>query len=70
MPTADNEITFSVVGGIVLGVDNGKSDSHEPFKSNKRKANAGMCLAVVKRIDNNMKISATTDGLEGSWIKL
>jgi len=49
VPTADNEITFSVVGGIVLGIDNGKSDSLELFKSNKLKANAGMCLAVVKR---------------------
>ena len=28
MPTADNEITFSVVGGMVLGVGNGKSDSY------------------------------------------
>ena len=49
VPTADNEITFSVVGGIVLGIGNGKSDSLELFKSNKLKANVGMCLAVVKR---------------------
>jgi len=28
VPTADNEITFSVVDGIVLDIGNGKSDSH------------------------------------------
>ncbi len=28
VPTVNNEITFSVVDGIVLGIGNGKSDSH------------------------------------------
>ena len=70
VPTADNEITFSVVGGIVLGIDNGKSDSHQPFKSNKRKANAGMCLAVVKRTGENMRITATADGIENDNLKI
>ena len=53
VPAADNETAFSVVGGIVMGIDNGKSDSHGPFKSNKLKVNAGICLAVVKRKGEN-----------------
>ena len=28
VPTANSEITFSVVGGIVLSIGNGKPDSH------------------------------------------
>jgi beta-galactosidase len=49
VPTADNEITFQIEGaGSLLGTDNGNPTSHEDFKSNRRKAFSGLCLAIVK----------------------
>jgi beta-galactosidase len=49
VPTADNEITFEIDGaGSLLGTDNGDPASHEDYKSNRRKAFNGLCLAIVK----------------------
>jgi beta-galactosidase len=49
VPTADNEVTFEIEGaGSLLGTDNGDPASHEDFKSNRRKAFNGLCLAIVK----------------------
>ncbi|MGA8502186.1 MAG: glycoside hydrolase family 2 TIM barrel-domain containing protein [Candidatus Sulfotelmatobacter sp.] len=49
VPTADNEITFQIEGsGSLLATDNGNPASHEDYKSNRRKAFNGWCLAIVK----------------------
>jgi len=49
VPTADNEVTFEIEGpGSLLGTDNGNPASHEDYKSNRRKAFNGWCLAIVK----------------------
>ena len=49
VPTANNEVTFEIEGaGLLLGTDNGDSASHEDYKSNRRKAFNGLCLAIVK----------------------
>jgi beta-galactosidase len=49
VPTASNEITFEIEGaGSLLGTDNGDPASHEDYKSNRRKAFNGLCLAIVK----------------------
>jgi beta-galactosidase len=49
VPTADNEVTFEIEGaGSLLGTDNGNPASHEDYKSNRRKAFNGLCLALVK----------------------
>jgi beta-galactosidase len=49
VPTADNEVTFEIEGsGSLLGTDNGDPASHENYKSNRRKAFNGLCLAIVK----------------------
>jgi len=49
VPTANNEITFEIEGpGSLLGTDNGDPASHEDYKSNRRKAFNGLCLAIVK----------------------
>jgi beta-galactosidase len=49
VPTADNEVTFEIEGaGSLLGTDNGDPASHEDYKSNRRKAFNGLCLAIVK----------------------
>jgi beta-galactosidase len=49
VPGADSELVFSVEGeGALIGVDSGKPDSHESYKSNKRKAFHGLALAIVQ----------------------
>ncbi len=49
LPDADNEITFEIEGeGLLLATDNGDPANHADYKSNRRKAFNGMCLAIVK----------------------
>ena len=49
VPTADDRIAFDVQGpGRIIGVDNGNPISHEPFRSNRRRAFNGLCLAIVQ----------------------
>ncbi len=49
VPTADNQVTFEIEGaGSFLGTDNGDPASHQDYKSTRRKAFNGLCLALVK----------------------
>jgi beta-galactosidase len=49
VPTANDEITFSVNGaGGILGVDNGKPDSHEPYRATSRRAFSGLALVLLQ----------------------
>jgi beta-galactosidase len=49
VPTADNEVTFEIQGaGSLLATDNGNPASHEDYKSSRRRAFNGWCLAIVK----------------------
>lgn len=65
-PCADNLIHFRIEGeGRLIGVDNGKPDSHESFRVEYRKAFNGLCLAIVQSTSNPGEISvhASSDGL-------
>ncbi|MCI3923943.1 DUF4982 domain-containing protein [Paenibacillus sp. TRM 82003] len=71
VPTADTELSFQVEGeGALIGVDNGRPDSLESYKSNVRKAFNGMALAIVQSTLNSGQIRMKVDakGL-GSVIK-
>ena len=47
LPTADDQITFAIQGvGRIVGVDNGKPDSHESYQGHNRKAFNGLALVV------------------------
>jgi beta-galactosidase len=66
VPTASNRITITLSGqGKLLGIDNGKSDSHELFCGSTMKAFGGMLLAVVqaKREPGNITLSVSCEGL-------
>jgi beta-galactosidase len=53
VPTAGNEISFDIQGeGTLIGLDNGNPVSHEDFKSTRRKAFNGLCLASVQSKPN------------------
>ena len=68
-PRADNKIYFRISGnGFIAGVDNGYQASHEPFRSDSRKALNGMCLLIVQSTDQSgdIHVEARSDGMEPS----
>ena len=49
MPTAGNEVSLAIDGpGRIIGFDNGDPSDHDSFKSDRRKAFNGLCLAIVQ----------------------
>jgi beta-galactosidase len=49
VPVADNLVEFSIAGpGRIIGTGNGNPTSHEPDKSNQRKAFNGFCLVLIQ----------------------
>jgi beta-galactosidase len=66
MPTASNEVRFSVDGpGRLIGVGNGDPSCHEPDKSNRRSAFNGLCMAFVQAMKRagEIRVTARADGL-------
>jgi beta-galactosidase len=73
VPVADNEITFDIQGeGRIIGVDNGNPQSHEDYKSNRRSAFNGLCLAIVQSTaaSGQIKIAASSPGLQAGAITI
>ena len=71
VPSADNLIKFDVVGpGSIASVDNGNQISHEPFKSNQRKAFHGLALAIVqtKQRPGRIVLKASSENLSSASI--
>jgi beta-galactosidase len=65
-PLAMNEVAFTVEGeGRLIGVDNGDPFSREDYKSDRRRAFNGMCLAIVQSTaaGGRIKIAAASPGL-------
>jgi beta-galactosidase len=62
VPAADNEITFTVVGGKLIGVGNGNPSSHEDDKGTKRLAFNGLCCAIVQATKEAGEIRVTANG--------
>jgi len=73
VPNADNLVTFKVAGsGQIAGVGNGYQASLEPFKTDRRKAFKGMCLAIIqaKSQPGDIQFEATSNGLEKAQIEI
>jgi beta-galactosidase len=71
VPTADNEITFTTQGeGRILGVDNGRPDSHESYRGNTRKAFNGFALVVLQStgVAGAISLSASSSALSPAQI--
>jgi beta-galactosidase len=71
VPTADHEVSFEIEGaGLLLGTDNGNPASHEDYKSNRRKAFNGWCLAIVKSNGKAgpIQVRAVSPELQGSRV--
>ena len=66
VPTAENEIAFALDGpGRILGVDNGRPDSHESFQGNRRRAFNGLALVLLQSAGTpgTFRLSASSPAL-------
>lgn len=73
VPTADNEVKFSISGpGVIVGVDNGNSISLESYKGDTRKAYNGKCLVIVQptKYNGNIVVTATSSGLKSNSVTI
>jgi beta-galactosidase len=71
VPIADNEVTFELEGeGSLLGVDNGNPTSHEDYKSNRRRAFNGLCLAIVQSTGKpgQIRVTAASPALKSASV--
>lgn len=71
VPTADNEIEFSVSGGgQLIATDNGDPADLSTFQNASRKAFSGKALAILKgtRGDKLISVSASSEGLVGGEV--
>jgi beta-galactosidase len=73
VPTADNEVTVEIEGaGSLLGADNGDPASHEDYKSNRRKAFNGICLAIVQSAGKpgQIRVTASSPALRSASVTI
>ena len=73
VPTADNEIHFSVSnGGQIVATDNGDPADLVAFPSMSRKAFSGKALAILKGTVHNdgIRVSAASDSLIGDKVTI
>jgi len=73
VPVADNLVKFSIEGpGRIIGTGNGNPSSHEPDKSNQRKAFNGYCLVLIQtdRMAGEIRVIASSETLVSDEITL
>jgi beta-galactosidase len=67
VPLAQNDCTFEVTGGDIIGVGNGDQDSLEPEKGNRRKLFNGLAQVIVQTREGGvgkLTVTARADGLK------
>lgn len=71
-PNADNSVVFTVMGGTIIGTDNGHGANVEKLSGSRHSAFSGKCLCVVKHdgASGVMKITATANGLTAGTISV
>ena len=71
-PSADNSVVFTVMGGTIIGTDNGHGANVEKLSGSTHAAFSGKCLCVVKHdgASGTMKITATANGLAAGTISV
>ena len=71
-PSADNSVVFTVMGGTIIGTDNGHGANVEKLSGSTHAAFSGKCLCVVKHdgASGAMKITATANGLTAGTISV
>jgi len=73
VPTADNEVTFTLTGAAhIAGVGNGDPSCHEPDKASRRSAFNGHCLVIVgaNELPGTIQLTASAAGLSSTSLAL
>jgi len=72
VPTATNNISFTVSGGTIIGVGNGNPSSHEADKASQRAVFNGLAQVIVQSVlhPGDMTLTATATGLASTNITL
>jgi beta-galactosidase len=70
VPTADNLLRFSALGGNVIGVGNGNPNSLEPDVASERHAFNGLAQAIVRVARGPVQISVGSAGLSASRVRI
>lgn len=73
VPTADNDLHFVLGGtGRIIGLDNGRPDSHESYLGNQRQAFNGVALALLQspQKPGEMALDVSSPGLKGAGIRV
>ena len=73
VPTAEDEIAFDLAGaGRIIGVDNGRPDSHESYQGNRRKAFSGLALVLLQSTGQpgSMTLTASAPSLASASIRV
>ena len=71
VPTAENEVVFQISGsGRILGLDSGKTDSHESYQGNRRNVFMGRALALVQSTGQpgEMRLTVSSSSLRGASV--
>ena len=73
VPTAKNQVTFSVEGeGELAGVDNGVQADHQSFRDDNRAAHAGQLVGIVRAAKNagTVTVTVSADGLTPATVEI
>ncbi len=72
VPAAENEVSFAIEGGKILGVGSGDPSSHEPDKAGQRKVFNGLAQVIVQSMKKpgDIMLSATSPGLQPADVKI
>jgi beta-galactosidase len=73
VPTASNNVTFTISGGAIIGVGNGDPSSHEADKaSSQRKVFNGFAQVIVQSTNQtgSIVLSATSSGLASTNVTI
>ena len=71
VPNAGDLISFMTTGpGVIVAVDSGNNNSHEPFQASERRAYQGRCFAMLKAsaTSGRITIKASAPGLKSGSI--
>jgi beta-galactosidase len=72
VPTAMNEINFSLMGGKIIGVGNGNPSCHESDKASRRSVFNGLAQVIVQSTaqPGRITLTATSPGLKSTEVTL
>jgi beta-galactosidase len=72
VPTAANNINFSISGGAIIGVGNGNPSSHEADKASQRMVFNGLAEVIVQSTNQpgSIVLTATSSGLTSTNITI